>query len=88
MQRVNSLRNECAHLKGKQLAESDIDRIGRPLGKEYTALKRAHGHHFEALLIFTLARVAQPFIAALLAPEAQAHLMAELARVAARPDSQ
>ena len=88
MQRVNSLRNECAHVKGKQLAESDVDRIGQPFGKEYADLKRVHGHHFKVLLIFTLARVAQPFIAALLAPEAEAHLMKELERLHVETRSQ
>ena len=88
MQRVNSLRNECVHVKGKQLADSDIDPIGQPLGKEYQELKRVHGHPFKVLLIFTLARVAQPFIAALLAPEAEAHLMTELDRLRAEPGSQ
>jgi hypothetical protein len=78
MQRVNTLRNDCAHVHGKQLAISDIDRIGQPLGKDYSEMKRTQGHSFRGLLAFTLARVAQPFIATLLAPDAEAHLRAEL----------
>ncbi|PYR73786.1 MAG: hypothetical protein DMF87_24740 [Acidobacteria bacterium] len=87
LRRVNALRNECAHVKGKQISESDIDRIGQPLGKDYQDIKRANSRHLKQLLIFTLARVAQPFIAAVLTPDAKAHLITELDSVMPLTDS-
>ena len=81
------MRNECAHVKGRQVTENDVDRIGQSLGREYQEIKRVHSDDLKVLLIFTLARVAQPFISALLIPEAEAHLAAELAEGEAQPGS-
>lgn len=78
MQRVNSLRNAFAHVPGRQLEAADIDRIGQDLGDAYQEIKRVRGDNLKIQLTFTLARVAQPFIKAVLVPEAIAHLAAEL----------
>ena len=81
---VNSLRNDFAHTKDRILGVSDVDRIGQPLANDYRAIKREHGGDLKALLIFTLARVAMPFIRAVLVPEVEAHHRAELARAGAK----
>lgn len=73
LRQVNSLRNECAHVKSKQIAEDDIDRIGQSLGKDYREIKRLDSDDLRVLLIFTLARVAQPFIGALLYSDMELH---------------
>jgi len=40
LRHLNSLRNKCSHKKETKVALEDIDLIGRPLGKEYTMIKR------------------------------------------------
>ena len=75
---VNSLLNECAHVKDRQITQTDIDRIGQALGKEYRDLKRRHADDLRALLAFTLAEIAQSFMVALLSVEAEAHVAAEM----------
>jgi hypothetical protein len=37
---LNTIRNKCSHEKSKVITGSDIDCIGRPLGNEYTRIKR------------------------------------------------
>jgi hypothetical protein len=36
---LNSLRNECGHTRGRRITFEDIDRMGRPLGREYSDLR-------------------------------------------------
>ena len=40
LRNLNKLRNQCAHELNKKIADGDVTRIGSPLGKEFTRLKR------------------------------------------------
>jgi hypothetical protein len=40
---LNAVRNECAHDRDKVVGVHDLDRIGSPLGGEYSALRSEHG---------------------------------------------
>ena len=40
LRNLNKLRNQCAHELNKKISDGDVTRIGSPLGKEFTRLKR------------------------------------------------
>lgn len=40
---LNRVRNRCAHEMDTAITSADVELIGRSLGKEFTALRRAHG---------------------------------------------
>ena len=71
MRQVNALRNECSHIRGKQISLEDVDRIGQSLASDYRKIKPRHGHDLRLLIIFTLAKIALSFISALITPEVQ-----------------
>jgi hypothetical protein len=71
MRQVNALRNECSHVRCKQISQEDVDRIGQSLGSDYRKIKHRHGHDLRLLLIFTLAKIAVSFITVLITPEVQ-----------------
>src|SRR5690242_5923256 len=39
LRNLNSVRNHCSHVLDYKFSEEDIDKIGRPFGKRYTASK-------------------------------------------------
>ncbi|MBU1365638.1 MAG: hypothetical protein KKE51_17620 [Gammaproteobacteria bacterium] len=41
LRNLNKLRNLCAHELNKTITESDITKIGSPLGKSFTSMKRS-----------------------------------------------
>ena len=69
LRQVNALRNRCSHVRSTAISADDVHRIGRCLGPEYRSIRRAHEGDLQRLLIFTLAAVAKPLIAAVLLPE-------------------
>ena len=56
LKQLNSVRNQCAHVLHKEVTLSEVDKIGRPLGAKYTAIKKDNlDSHFKVLLdIFAL----------------------------------
>lgn len=46
---LNQVRNNCAHVFDYEITKIDIDKIGKPFGKEYNHLK-VHSESFRALL--------------------------------------
>jgi hypothetical protein len=50
LKNLNKLRNQCAHELDKKISDTDITRIGSPLGKDFTKMKRESGLKFEVLL--------------------------------------
>lgn len=40
LEQLNTVRNSCSHVHDYELSESDIDKIGAPLGKAYYSKKR------------------------------------------------
>lgn len=53
LRHLNSLRNKCSHKKETKITLEDVDLIGRPLGKEYTTIKRKHKNDLEKIVIDT-----------------------------------
>jgi hypothetical protein len=51
---LNSVRNRCAHDLDYKVTEVDIDKIGRPFGKEYLEIKKKHFQTIKLLLHWTL----------------------------------
>lgn len=54
LRNLNTVRNRCSHDLDYQLTESDIDRIGRPFGKQYADIKTENHENIKNLLINTL----------------------------------
>ncbi|MFD0914524.1 hypothetical protein [Methylophilus luteus] len=50
LRNLNKIRNRCAHEFERQVSVSDIDLIGGPYGKEYTAFKKRFPKSVRALL--------------------------------------
>lgn len=42
LRNLNRLRNRCAHEKNRKISASDVESVGRSLGREFTQLKRDH----------------------------------------------
>lgn len=57
---LNTVRNQCAHELNRTITIADIDRIGIPLGKGYTKLKRDYGDNPWKLLQMTLVCICAP----------------------------
>jgi len=53
LRHLNSLRNKCSHKKATKITLEDIDLIGRPLGREYTTLKRKNKNDLEKIVLDT-----------------------------------
>ena len=50
MRELNRVRNSCAHELHKEITIADVDKIGRPFGKEYTRIrKERYGNVFATL---------------------------------------
>lgn len=47
---LNRVRNSCAHEMEREITIPDIERIGRPLGSEFTSLRQQHYPDVKALL--------------------------------------
>ena len=77
MQRVNRLRNDCAHTHQHRITLEDIDHIGETLQPRYQELKTAHGADLKVLTIWTLARLYEPFSAVALTAELMAKFKSE-----------
>ena len=54
---LNAVRNECAHDHDKMVNEKDFDRIGSPLGKQYSTLKAKHGDKLDELSAVVYAEI-------------------------------
>ncbi len=54
---LNVVRNRCAHSLDYKVTESDIDKIGRPFGKDYREMKREHEHNNKELLHWTMGMI-------------------------------
>ncbi len=57
MERLNALRNKCAHQRSPQITLSDIDKIGRTLGRYYQELRQEHEKAPEDLFVYTCAHI-------------------------------
>ncbi len=44
LRNLNKLRNQCAHDLSKKIADADVTRVGSPLGKEFSEIRRDHGY--------------------------------------------
>lgn len=40
--KLNSIRNNCAHVFGHQISEEDVENLGRTLGKDYKKIVEKH----------------------------------------------
>ena len=69
MRRVNALRNQCAHVHAHRIALEDIDRVGETIQPTYEELKAAYKYRSEALTVWTLSKLYEPFLAATLTAE-------------------
>ena len=56
---LNRVRNSCAHEMDRDITLSDVERIGRPLGSTFTALRREFASDIEQLLMKTLQNIAR-----------------------------
>jgi len=54
---LNNLRNRCAHDMDYQISETDVDKVGRPFGLQYTREKHKDGHDLKFLLNLQLAGI-------------------------------
>ncbi len=54
LKNLNKVRNDCSHVLDYQVYESDIDKIGRPFGKDYSVLKMKYLNNTKELLFYTL----------------------------------
>lgn len=54
---LNRVRNSCAHEMDRDITWADVERIGRPLGPEFTALRRKHSPDVQALLGATISAI-------------------------------
>ena len=57
LRKLNSLRNKCAHQRDIQISISDIETIGRPLGKDFAVLRTKYGDDLEGLSLGTFADI-------------------------------
>jgi len=55
LKNLNALRNSCAHKSEKIITEDEIDKMGRPFGKQYTKIKRNLEGKMSELLLHVLA---------------------------------
>ncbi len=55
LRNLNKVRNQCAHELNRKITDGDITRIGSPLGKEFTRLKRKAKFDDTLLLRFIVA---------------------------------
>lgn len=51
---LNSIRNNCSHSLDYQITELDVDKIGRPQGRDYLKIKKDHSNTIKELLHWTL----------------------------------
>jgi hypothetical protein len=54
---LNRVRNSCAHEMDREISLADVERIGRPLGPEFTTLRREHYADIPKLLSTTIMAV-------------------------------
>lgn len=57
LKNLNKIRNECAHQLDKNISEADIRRIGSPLGKNYTRIRKRFNYQETEILKGILAYV-------------------------------
>jgi hypothetical protein len=69
MQRVNALRNKCAHIHAHKITLRDVDRIGETVLSGYKELKTHHKANLKVLIALTLTRVYEPFLVAAITAE-------------------
>ena len=65
LKKLNKIRNECSHEKDKEISLSDIDLIGRPLGKQFSKLRHESGDNLKDLSAKTFATIGAKLIAAI-----------------------
>ena len=76
MRRVNSLRNQCAHVHGHRITREDIEAIG-PLDARYAASLEVSPDNLRELMTLTLVPVYTPFLIAVLTAETLENLKRE-----------
>lgn len=54
LKNLNKVRNSCAHKFSKTITISDVEKIGRPLGKEFMEIKREYINNLNKLIYGTL----------------------------------
>ena len=57
LSKLNTLRNECSHEREVVISASHVEKLGRSLGKEFSAMKRKRGDDVESLLLDVFIRV-------------------------------
>jgi hypothetical protein len=77
MRRVNALRNRCAHVHAHRIDVLDLDRIGECMGSAYHQFKALHGDDLKVLTIWTLSKLYEPFLTAVLTAEIVSRAKAE-----------
>lgn len=77
MQRVNKLRNDCAHTHQHRITLEDIDHIGETIQPSYDEFKRAYAADLKRLAVWTLSKLYEPFLTAALTAELMAKLKSE-----------
>ena len=50
LKNLNKIRNQCAHELSKEITEADVTRIGSPLGKRFSEIKRKSEFNVSAIL--------------------------------------
>lgn len=66
---LNTIRNECAHQKGRQISTNDIERIGRTLGKVFTQIRRKNQGDLYQYILLTFIEVFKRIMRALACEE-------------------
>ncbi|HEX6590058.1 MAG TPA: hypothetical protein VF039_13720 [Longimicrobiales bacterium] len=69
---LNAVRNACAHEMDRAITLADIDRFGRPLGADYTAIRRQYHDDLEDLLRLTAGTACKELVLTILQKERQA----------------
>jgi hypothetical protein len=69
---LNRVRNGSAHEMNREVSVADVERIGRPLGPEFTALRREHYPDVKILLFRVLSSVCRDVTFQLYELEAEA----------------
>ncbi|MDQ1592077.1 MAG: hypothetical protein QOG71_2704 [Pyrinomonadaceae bacterium] len=57
LKNLNKVRNKCSHEKDYQPTFADVELIGRPLGKNYTKLRRERPHTVENMLGYVVGHI-------------------------------
>jgi hypothetical protein len=62
LKHLNTLRNACAHEKGKGIGPADVEKVGRPLGKPFTRIRREHLADLPRLVTEVFSLIFEPML--------------------------